>query len=735
MNGVHTSTIRLGDQEIVLETGNLAPQAKGAVVARQGETVVFAAVTASQNRSDKGFFPLSVEYMERLYAGGRISSSRFIKREGRPPEQSVLNGRLIDRSLRPLFPKGFANEVQVAITVLAIDGEHDAAMLGLIASAAALHISDIPWNGPLAGVRMGYVNDTVIMNPTDTEMKDSRLDLVVSGTAENIVMVESAAKEVPEEVILEAFDKAGAVLAEICKGIDDLRKQAGKEKFEFTVPLVTEEVRKAIEEFVKPKVQGILDAIAAKKMNKEDAMSDIKKEVAANFKDQEGYTGEAISDVVDALFKYGVRGKTIKDKVRVDGRGIDDVRELTIEASVLPRVHGSAIFKRGMTQTLTTVTLGSPALEQLMESAEGEETKRYMHHYNFPPYSVGEVGRYGSPGRREIGHGNLAERALMAVIPGEDVFPYAIRVVNEIMSSNGSSSMASVCGSTLALMDAGVPITKPVSGVAMGLMKDEATGTYVVLTDIAGIEDATGDMDFKVAGTTEGITALQMDIKISGVSKEIMKDALAAARRARLFILDAMLAVLPAPRAQISQYAPKVVRITIDPEMIGLVIGSGGKTVNQIIKECGVTVDIEDDGTIMIAGVSQEGVDKAKAMIEAITHEVKVGDVYEGVVRRIMPFGAFVELVPGKDGMVHISKLAPYRVAKVEDVLNIGDTVTVKVIEIDAEKRVNLTLDVNEEWPKIDRAIEEGDRREREGGRDRNDRGRGGDRRGGRGRW
>lgn len=730
MAEVHTATVRLGDKEIVLETGKLAPQAKGAILARMGETVVLAAVTASQNRSDKGFFPLSVEYMERLYAGGRISSSRFVKREGRPPEQSILNGRLIDRSLRPLFPKGFANEVQVAITVLAIDGEHDAAMLGLIAASAALHISDIPWNGPLAGIRMGYVNDTIIMNPTDTELNDSRLDLIVSGTAENIVMVEAAAKEVSEEVVLEAFDKVGPVLADICKGIEELRTKVGKEKFAFTVPVVTDEVKKAIEAYVQPKVQEILDAIAAKKMNKEDAMSDMKKEVAASFKDQEGYTSEAISEVVDALFKYGVRGKTIKDKIRVDGRGVDEVRELTIEAGVLPRVHGSAIFKRGMTQSLTVVTLGSPALEQLMESADGEEKKRYMHHYNFPPYSVGEVGRFGSPGRREIGHGNLAERALSAVIPGEDVFPYAIRVVNEIMSSNGSSSMASVCGSTLALMDAGVPITKPVSGVAMGLMKDEASDTYVVLTDIAGIEDATGDMDFKVAGTTEGITALQMDIKISGVSKEIMKDALAAARRARLHILDAMLAVIPTHRPQLSQYAPKVVRVMIDPDMIGLVIGGGGKTINQIIKDCGVSVDIEDDGTVMIAGVSQEGVDKAKAMVEAITHEVKVGDVYEGVVRRIMPFGAFIELVPGKDGMAHISKLAPYRVGKVEDVVNIGDTVSVKVIEIDSEKRVNLTLDVKDEWPKGDRGAEDGERRERDGGRDRNDRGRGG-----RGRW
>lgn len=730
MAEVHTATVRLGDKEIVLETGKLAPQAKGAILARMGETVVLAAVTASQNRSDKGFFPLSVEYMERLYAGGRISSSRFVKREGRPPEQSILNGRLIDRSLRPLFPKGFANEVQVAITVLAIDGEHDAAMLGLIAASAALHISDIPWNGPLAGIRMGYVNDTIIMNPTDTELNDSRLDLIVSGTAENIVMVEAAAKEVSEQVVLEAFDKVGPVLADICKGIEELRTKVGKEKFAFTVPVVTDEVKKAIEAYVQPKVQEILDAIAAKKMNKEDAMSDMKKEVAASFKDQEGYTSEAISEVVDALFKYGVRGKTIKDKIRVDGRGVDEVRELTIEAGVLPRVHGSAIFKRGMTQSLTVVTLGSPALEQLMESADGEEKKRYMHHYNFPPYSVGEVGRFGSPGRREIGHGNLAERALSAVIPGEDVFPYAIRVVNEIMSSNGSSSMASVCGSTLALMDAGVPITKPVSGVAMGLMKDEASDTYVVLTDIAGIEDATGDMDFKVAGTTEGITALQMDIKISGVSKEIMKDALAAARRARLHILDAMLAVIPTHRPQLSQYAPKVVRVMIDPDMIGLVIGGGGKTINQIIKDCGVSVDIEDDGTVMIAGVSQEGVDKAKAMVEAITHEVKVGDVYEGVVRRIMPFGAFIELVPGKDGMAHISKLAPYRVGKVEDVVNIGDTVSVKVIEIDSEKRVNLTLDVKDEWPKGDRGAEDGERRERDGGRDRNDRGRGG-----RGRW
>lgn len=712
-------TISLGDKELILETGLLAPQARGAVVARMGDTVVLAAVTASSVRSDKGFFPLSVEYLERLYAGGRISSSRFVKREGRPTENSVLNGRLIDRSLRPLFPKGFANDVQVAITVLSVDGENDPAIMGLIASSAALHISDIPWNGPLAGVRVGLVDDAFVVNPSDEVLEKSMLDLIVAGDADRVVMVESGAKEVNEERILEAFDFAKQPIDAVCKGINELRSLVGKDKFTFVIPEVTDSVSQGIESYVETKVQEVLDLIAAKKMNKEDAVSDIKKEVSAHFAGQDGYTVEAVSDVVDSIFKLSVRKKVLDQGIRVDGRNADTVRDLQIEIALLPRVHGSAMFKRGMTQTLTAVTLGSPALEQILESASGEDTKRYMHHYNFPPYSVGEVGRFGSPGRREIGHGNLAERALIPVLPDEATFPYAIRVVNEIMSSNGSSSMASVCGSTLALMDAGVPITKPVSGVAMGLMVDTNSKKYVVLTDIAGLEDATGDMDFKVAGTTEGITALQMDIKIDGVSREILADALTAARKARLFILDAMLNVIAAPKEELSVYAPRVTRITIPSEMIGMVIGSGGKTVNQIIKECGVTVDIEDDGVIMISGTSMEGVEKAQKMIETITHEVKIGDIYQGVVRRIMAFGAFVELVPGKEGLVHISQLAPQRVNKVEDVVNIGDEVMVRVIEIDDERRINLTLDVNATWVKEDRQDREprNDRHENRGGR------------------
>lgn len=725
---MHKVSISLNDKELILETGLLAPQARGAVVARMGETVVMAAVTASQNRSDKGFFPLSVEYMERLYAGGRISSSRFIKREGRPSENSILNGRLIDRSLRPLFPKGFANEVQVAITVLSVDGVNDPAMLGLIASSAALHISDIPWNGPIGGVRVGLVDDQLVLSPSDEVLESSKLDLVVAGDKDKILMVESGAKEVSEERILEAFDFVKEPLNILCQGIEELRSAVGKQKFEFSIPVVTDEVKHAIVELVQPKVDEVLELIAAKKLNKEDAVSDLKKEIATQFKDQEGYTVEAISEVVDKVFKQSVRAKVLSQGVRTDGRKSDQVRELDIAVSLLPRVHGSAMFKRGMTQTLTAVTLGSPAMEQLLESASGEDTKRYMHHYNFPPYSVGEVGRYGSPGRREIGHGNLAERALLAVIPDEATFPYAIRVVNEIMSSNGSSSMASVCGATLALMDAGVPITKAVSGVAMGLMADTDSDKYVVLTDIAGLEDATGDMDFKVAGTTEGITALQMDIKIEGVSRAVLADALAVARKARLYILDAMLQVMPEPRQELSKYAPRVTRMTIPPEMIGMVIGSGGKTVNQIIKECGVTIDIEDDGVIMITGLQVDGVEKAKKMIETITHEVKVGDIYEGVVRRIMAFGAFVELVPGKEGLVHISQLAPQRVGKVEDVVSIGDEVMVRVIEIDDEKRINLTLDVNNTWVREERT--DRDRNDRGGERRNGNGGRGNGRRG-----
>ena len=690
--------ITLEGKELILETGVLAPQARGSVVAKMGDTVVLAAVTASTKRSDKGFFPLSIEYLERLYAGGRISSSRFVKREGRPSEDSVLNGRLIDRALRPLFPKGFANDVQIAVTVLSVDGVNDPALLGLIASSAALHISDIPWNGPVAGVKVGLFGEGLVINPDESKMEESRLDLVVAGDKDRVMMVESGASEVGEDLILKSFDMVFGPLQVICEGIEKLRSLVGKDKFTYDAVEVDDLIMNEIEKVVASKVDEILSLIASKKMNKEDAMSDVKQEVMVAFRDKEGYSAEVVSQVVDSIFKAKVRERVLGKGVRVDGRGKDDVRELDIMVGLLPRVHGSAMFRRGMTQTLTAVTLGSPALEQLLESAIGEDTKRYMHHYNFPPYSVGEVGRYSSPGRREIGHGHLAERALVPVIPDEETFPYAIRVVNEIMSSNGSSSMASVCGSTLALMDAGVPIKRPVSGIAMGLMLDKDSGKYVVLTDIAGIEDATGDMDFKVAGTVEGITALQMDIKIDGVSREILADALSAARKARLYILEAMLAVISEPRSERSAYAPRVTRMEIPPEMIGMVIGSGGKTVNQIIKECGVTVDIEDDGVVMISGTDSDGVEKAKKMIDTITHEVKVGDIYEGVVRRIVPFGAFVELVPGKEGLVHISQLAPQRVGKVEDVVNIGDAVMVRVIEIDEERRINLTLDVNNTW-------------------------------------
>ena len=718
MDKIHTVNFKLGDAEVTLETGRFAPQARGAVLARMGETVVLAAVTASGQRSDKGFFPLSVEYIERLYAGGRISSSRFVKREGRPSEQSVLNARLIDRSVRPLFPKGFANDVQVAVTVLAVDGVNDPAILGLVATSAALHISDIPWEGPIGAVRIGLFEEHGLkINLSSEEQNSSKMDLVVSGTAEHIVMVESAAKEVSEEVILEAFDKALGTLAGVCEGIETLRNQAGKEKFDFTKPTFDEGYKKEVMTFVTPKIDEVLDLIAAKKLNKEDAVSDIKKAAIANFEDREEIASEMIGEVVEELFKKTVRNLTLNKKTRVDGRSLEEIREINVEVSVLPRVHGSGLFMRGMTHTLTTVTLGSPALQQLMESAEGEETKRYMHHYNFPPYSVGEVGRFGSPGRREIGHGNLAERALLAVVPSDDVFPYAIRVVNEIMSSNGSSSMASVCGSTIALMDAGVPIIRPVSGVAMGLMVGSSISEYAVLTDIAGLEDATGDMDFKVAGTTEGVTALQMDIKIKGVSKQIMADALAAAKRARIKILGEMLKVISTPRLELSPYAPRVIRMMILPDMIGLVIGAGGRTINQIIKDCGVTIDIEDDGEVLISGQTSEGVEKAKQMIEALVHEVKVGDIYEGVVKRVVPFGAFVEVTPGKEGLVHISRLSEQRVNRVEDVLNLGDVVQVRVFEIDQEGRINLTLDVDNTWVERPRDEGENGRHERRGDR------------------
>ncbi len=735
MANITSQRILIGDKELILEHGRFAAQASGAVIGRMGDTMVLATVVASKKESTLDYFPLSVEFLERLYAGGRISSSRFIKREGRPSENSILTARLIDRSVRPLFPDGFKNEVQIIVTVLSVDMENDPDVLGVITASAALAVSDIPWNGPLSATRLGWKDESYLVNPVEEVMKVSQMDLVVSGTKNEVVMVEAGMQEMTEEVVIAGLEEAQKYNKLVVEGIEELVKKVGKAKFEFVKTEIDAEEKDAITKAALPLINDMVEAAAQKKLNKEDALGELKKQVEEKLNESATEEKPApskaiIGEVVEKLFKKTIRTNTINTGKRADGRGYDQVRDLEIEVGLIPRTHGSAMFQRGMTQTLTTVTLGSPALEQLIEGPGGEETKRYMHHYNFPPYSVGEAKRMGSPGRREIGHGALAERALIPVIPPQDQFPYAVRVVNEIMSSNGSSSMASVCGSSLALMDAGVPIKAAVAGVAMGLMTNEEGTQYAVLTDIQGLEDATGDMDFKVAGTAKGITALQMDIKLSGLKHEWLKNAIMAAKEGRMFILKAMLERISEARPTLSKYAPRVVMMKIDPETIGLVIGGGGKTINQIINQCGVAIDIEDDGTVLISGTEDEGIQKAQNWIISLTKEVKAGEVYEGTVKRILPFGAFVEILPGKEGMVHISKLAPHRVERVEDVVQIGDIVTVRVDEIDSENRINLTLDVAGDWVKERNDDDRGDRGGRNGGGGRFERR---DRNGGRG--
>ncbi|MDQ3098540.1 MAG: polyribonucleotide nucleotidyltransferase [bacterium] len=723
MANITSQSIKLGDSELILEHGRFAAQASGAVIGRMGDTMVLATVVASKKESTLDYFPLSVEFLERLYAGGRISSSRFIKREGRPSENSVLTARLIDRSVRPLFPDGFKNEVQIVVTVLSVDLENDPDVLGVIAASAALAVSNIPWNGPLSAVRLGWKENSYLLNPVDEVMKISEMDLIVSGTKNEVVMVEAGMKEMPEEVVINGLEEAQKYNKIIVAGIDELVEKVGKPKFVFVKSKISDEDNDAVVKTALPLINEMVELAAQKKLNKEDALGELKKQVEEKLtesatEEKPAPTKAVIGELSEKLFKKSIRTNTINTGKRADGRGYDMVRELEIEVGIIPRTHGSAMFQRGMTQTLTTVTLGSPSLEQLMEGPTGEEKKRYMHHYNFPPYSVGEAKRMGSPGRREIGHGALAERALVPVIPSQEQFPYAIRVVNEIMSSNGSSSMASVCGSSLALMDAGVPIKSAVAGVAMGLMTNEEGTKYAVLTDIQGLEDAVGDMDFKVAGTEKGITALQMDIKLSGIKQEWLKDAILKAKDGRLFILKAMIERIPAARPALSKYAPRVVMMKIDPETIGLVIGGGGKTINQIISQCGVAIDIEDDGTVLISGTDDDGMARAQDWILSLTKEIKVGEVYEGTVKRILAFGAFIEILPGKEGMVHISKLAPHRVERVEDIVQVGDTVTVRVDEIDGERRINLTLDVAGDWVKEERSDDGGGNGAHGGGRE-----------------
>ncbi|MGE3912631.1 MAG: polyribonucleotide nucleotidyltransferase, partial [Chloroflexota bacterium] len=683
---VSSYSMDLAGRKLTLETGRMAGLAGGAVLVTYGETVVLATGTTSDEpREGIDFFPLSVEFEEKMYAAGKIPGG-FIKREGRPTENAILTARLTDRPLRPLFPKDYRNDVQVVVTVLAADQVNDPSILSIIGASAALTISDIPFYGPVAGVRVGLIGGEIVINPTMSEMAYSDLDLVVAGTADAILMVEAGAKEVPEAIILEALEAAHEEIRRVCDLQLELQKAAGKPKREFIAPKVDPEIVQAITNYVGGRLEETI--YDPDKATREDSTKELRREVIKHFADT--YDGKTISKVFGSLEKETVRRNILEHSRRPDGRTRTQIRPVTCEVGVLPRVHGSALFTRGQTQVLSIATLGTEADEQRTDSIGLDDTKRYMHHYNFPPFSVGETRPMRGPGRRDIGHGALAERGLMAVLPAKPDFPYTVRVVSEVLSSNGSSSMGSTCGSTLALMDAGVPITAPVSGVAMGLITGE-DGSYAILSDIQGLEDALGDMDFKVAGTEKGITALQMDIKVAGLTTEVLEEALAQAREGRMWIMGKMLAAIERPRTELSAYAPRITKISINPDRIRDVIGPGGKMIRKIVEETKCTVDVSDDGTVLIGSNSAENAKKAIDWIERLTKDVEAGTIYTGKVTRLMAFGAFVEILPGKEGLVHISELANYRVPRVEDVVNVGDEITVLVTEIDRQGRINLS--------------------------------------------
>lgn len=681
----------LAGRPFSIETGKVAKQANASVLVRFGDTVVLVtAVMAAKPREGTDFFPLLVDYEERLYAVGKIPGG-FIKREGRPPESAVLAARMIDRPIRPLFPEGFRNDVQVSATVLSVDPDNEPGLAAMIGASAALYISEIPFAEPIGGVKVGRINGAFIIDPTVAQMEKTDLQLVVAGTKDAIMMVEAGANEISEDDALEAIMFGHAVIQEIVAFIEKIRDEVGKPKI---VPVLDEpdpEIDRLVREFTTAKMVAAIKT--SDKLLREELIGQVKETTRVNFQAVLGERYEtaskSIEKVLEAIVNEEVRKMIAVDKIRPDGRGLEEIRPITCEVGILPRTHGSGLFTRGQTQVLTVCTLGRVSEEQILDGLGEEESKRYIHHYNFPGYSVGEVRPVRSPGRREIGHGALAERALSPVIPSEEEFPYTIRLVSEVLESNGSSSQASVCGSTLSLMDAGVPIRKPVAGVAMGLLKDGAD--FAILTDIQGMEDHYGDMDFKVAGTKDGITAIQMDIKIKGIDRAILKQALAQARKGRLFILERMLTAIAEPHRELSPYAPRIIRFSIDPDRIRDVIGPGGKIIRKIVEDTGAEIDIEDDGRVFIAAIDAKAGEKAQDIIKRLTSDVEIGAIYMGKVTRLMNFGAFVEILPGKEGLVHISQLAKERVAKVEDVVNPGDEIMVKVIEIDKQGRINLS--------------------------------------------
>jgi polyribonucleotide nucleotidyltransferase len=688
---VHTVSIEIGGRTLTLETGRLAGQADGSVLVTYGESALLGtAVSSVEPREGIDFFPLTVEYEERMYAAGKIPGG-FIKREGRPGEQAILSARLTDRPIRPLFPKYYRNDVQVVNLVVSADQVNDPAVLSIIGASSALHLSSIPFDGPVGAVKMGYIDGKFIVNPTMRQMYDeSELDMTVAGTRDAVLMVEAGAYELPEDLILEAIMTGHRAMQPLIDAQEELRKLAGKPKQQVAPPPLDEDLKKKLQKRLGKELDAAL--FQPDKGGREDSARELRKEVIAEFVEQ-GYDAKDLGRLFESLEKDLVRAKILKDGKRPDGRGMKDIRPISIEVGVLPRAHGSGLFTRGQTQILSVATLGTESDEQSVDSIGLDESKRYMHHYNFPPFSVGEARPMRGSSRRDIGHGALAERALIAVLPDEDEFPYVIRVVSDTLSSNGSSSMASACGSTLALLDAGVPLHASVGGVAMGLVTQDgsAKGKYAILTDIQGVEDALGDMDFKVTGTREGVTAIQMDIKVAGLTQEILDKALAQAREGRLFILDKMDAVISNPRTEVSRFAPRITTIKINPDKIRDIIGPGGKMIRKITEETKTTIDIQDDGSVNIGSNNAENTQKAVDWIKSLTREVEAGEIYTGKVTRILPFGAFVEILPGKEGLVHISELANHRVPTVEDVVKIGDELQVLVTEIDRQGRINLS--------------------------------------------
>lgn len=691
MNIIEES-IDINGQKLTLQVGKIAKAATTSVFAKLGDTCLLVTLTVGREREEIDYLPLQVEYVEKLYAGGRIKGSRWVKREGRPSDDAILTARLIDRSIRPLFPKGLKKDIQIIITLLSVDGVNSPDILSAIAVSTAIYLSPVPWNGPISTARVSYISNNgtggFVVNPREEEQSFSTLDLIVSSTGSKVLMIETKAEQLSEEVVMEGIELAKKENAKLIEFMEKLRKRAGKPKEACSDSLFDEKLLQIIKKDYAKDIEKYNEQKALKEFDDQEGIVDMAKEISEK---NEEYDKKTVMKAIDYVSKVMIKEQILKTKKRIDGRDPDQIRALQSEVSFLPRTHGSAIFQRGDTQVLSIVTLGSPSLEQLIEGPEGEEAKSYIHHYYMPPYSVGETGRIGFPSRREIGHGALAEKAIEPVLPSGKEFPYTIRVVSEVLSSNGSTSMASTCGSSLALMDAGVPIKAPVAGIAMGLVSRTDTD-YVILTDIMGIEDFSGEMDFKVAGTELGVTAIQLDVKNAGLTQEMIKEVFEKAKKARLAILENMKKAIDKPRKDLSQFAPRVVVLTPPEGKIGEIIGPGGKNIRSLIARTETDINVSDDGKVTITGLNKEKVEEAVRSIENITREIQVGEEFEGEVKRILPFGAFVEILPGKDGMVHVSKMGKGYVRSPEDVVKIGQKVKVKVYQVDNQGRINLQL-------------------------------------------